>query len=64
MGKKKKYKTLEEIQNNPVWIKLQLNGTSKEQLDQQFLSLDKDEKIEAIDSISEITRVINLPVEF
>ena len=35
MAKKKKYKTLEEIQNNPVWIKLQLNGTSKEQLDQQ-----------------------------
>ena len=47
--KKNKYKTLEEIQKNPVWIKLQSNGTSKEQLGKQFLSLDKDEKIEAID---------------
>ena len=46
---KNKYKTLEEIQKNPVWIKLQSNGTSKEQLGKQFLSLDKDEKIEAID---------------
>ena len=34
-----KYKTLEEIQKNPVWIKLQSDGTSKENLDKQFLSL-------------------------
>tara|TARA_B100000287_G_C20609604_1_gene771501 strand:- start:1169 stop:1378 length:210 start_codon:yes stop_codon:yes gene_type:complete len=58
MGKKKKYKTLEEIQNNPVWIKLQLNGTSKEQLNQQFLSLDKDEKIEAIDLFESLKEVL------
>ena len=58
MVKKKKYKTLEEIQNNPVWIKLQLNGTSKEQLDQQFLSLDKDEKIEAIDLFESLKEVL------
>ena len=58
MAKKKKYKTLEEIQNNPVWIKLQLNGTSKEQLDQQFLSLDKDEKIEAIDLFESLKEVV------
>ena len=58
MAKKKKYKTLEEIQNNPVWIKLQLNGTSKEQLDQQFLSLDKDEKIEAIDLFESLKEVL------
>ena len=58
MAKKKKYKTLEEIQNNPVWIKLQLNGTSKEQLNQQFLSLDKDEKIEAIDLFESLKEVL------
>ena len=58
MAKKKKYKTLEEIQNNPVWIKLQLNGTSKEQLNQQFLSLDKDEKIEAIDLFESLKEVV------
>ena len=58
MVKKKKYKTLEEIQNNPVWIKLQLNGTSKEQLNQQFLSLDKDEKIEAIDLFESLKEVL------
>jgi hypothetical protein len=44
-----KYKTLEEIQKNPVWIKLQSHGTNKEQLDKQFLSLTEDEKIVAID---------------
>ena len=49
---------MEEIQNNPVWIKLQLNGTSKEQLDQQFLSLDKDEKIEAIDLFESLKEVL------
>jgi len=44
-----KYKTLEEIQKNSVWIKLQSQGTEKEQLDKQFLSLTEDEKIVAID---------------
>ena len=43
-----KYKTLEEIQKNPVWIKLQSEGTSKENLDKQFLSLNQEEKIIAI----------------
>ena len=37
-----KYKTMEEINENRVWIKLQSNGTTKEQLDKQFLSLTKD----------------------
>ena len=55
---KNKYKTLEEIQKNPVWIKLQLNGTSKEQLGKQFLSLDKDEKIEAIDLFESLKEVM------
>ena len=40
---------LEEIKKNPVWIRLQSNGTDKEQLDKQFLSLTEDEKIVAID---------------
>ena len=44
-----KYKTLEEIQKHPVWIKLRYNGTNKEQLDKQFLSITEDEKIVAID---------------
>ena len=44
-----KYKTMEEINENRVWIKLQSNGTTKEQLDKQFLSLTKDEKVIAID---------------
>ena len=44
-----KYKTIEAINKNPVWIKLQSNGTDKEQLDKQFLSLTEDEKIVAID---------------
>tara|TARA_B100000579_G_scaffold134811_1_gene109178 strand:+ start:774 stop:986 length:213 start_codon:yes stop_codon:yes gene_type:complete len=55
---KNKYKTLEEIQKNPVWIKLQSNGTSKEQLGKQFLSLDKDEKIEAIDLFESLKEVM------
>ena len=55
---KNKYKTLEEIQKNPVWIKLQLNGTSKEQLGKQFLSLDKDEKVEAIDLFESLKEVM------
>ena len=44
-----KYKTIEEIKTNPVWIKLQSNGTNKKELDKQFLSLTEDEKIVAID---------------
>ena len=44
-----KYETIEEINKNPVWIKLQCNGTDKEELDKQFLSLTADEKIVAID---------------
>ena len=56
--KKNKYKTLEEIQKNPVWIKLQSNGTSKEQLGKQFLSLDKDEKVEAIDLFESLKEVM------
>ena len=47
-----KYKTLEEIQQNPVWLKLQSNGIDKEQLDKQFLSLTEDEKKIAIDLLS------------
>ena len=43
-----KYKTLEEIQKNSVWIKLQSEGTSKENLDKQFLSLTQEEKVIAI----------------
>ena len=43
-----KYKTLEEIQKNPVWIKLQSEDTSKENLDKQFLSLTQEEKVVAI----------------
>ena len=44
-----KYKSLQEIQQNPVWIKLQSKGTDKKQLNQQFLSLTEDEKVIAID---------------
>ena len=44
-----KYKTLEEIQKNPVWVKLQSEGTNKKNLDRQFLSLTQDEKVVAID---------------
>ena len=44
-----KYNTIEEINKNPVWIKLQSNGTNKEQLDKQFLNLNDDEKSIAID---------------
>ena len=55
---KNKYKTLEEIQKNPVWIKLQSNGISKEQLNKQFLSLEKDEKVEAIDLFESLKEVM------
>ena len=44
-----KYKSLQEIQQNPVWIKLQSKGTDKKQLNEQFLSLTEDEKMMAID---------------
>ena len=44
-----KYKSLQEIQQNPVWIKLQSKGTNKKQLNEQFLSLTEDEKVIAID---------------
>jgi len=44
-----KFKTLEEIQSHPIWIKLQSKGTDKKQLDEQFLSLSEEEKIIAID---------------
>ena len=44
-----KYKSLQEIQQNPVWIKLQSKGTNKKQLNEQFLSLTDDEKVTAID---------------
>ena len=43
-----KYKSLEEIQKNPVWLKLQSQGTDKKQLDKQFLSLTEEEKKIAI----------------
>ena len=44
-----KFKTLEEIQSHPIWIKLQSKGTDKKQLDEQFLSLSEEDKIIAID---------------
>ena len=37
-----KYKSLEEIQQNPVWIKLKSKGTDKKELDKQFLSLSQE----------------------
>ena len=44
-----KFKTLEEIQRNPVWIKLQSKGTDKKELNKQFLSLSEEEKVVAIE---------------
>ena len=44
-----KFKSLEEIQSHPIWIKLKSKGTDKKQLDEQFLSLSEEEKIIAID---------------
>ena len=52
-----KYKTLEEIQKNPVWIKLQSEGTSKENLNKQFLSLTQEEKVVAI-SLFESLKIV------
>jgi len=53
-----KYKTLKEIQENPVWIKLQLKGTDKKMLNQQFLSLSQDEKVVAIDLFESLKLVM------
>jgi hypothetical protein len=53
-----KYKTLEEIQQNLVWLKLQSNGVDKEQLDKQFLSLTEDEKKIAIDLFESLKSVM------
>ena len=53
-----KYKSLQEIQQNPVWIKLQSKGTDKKQLNEQFLSLTKDEKVIAIDLFESLKLVM------
>ena len=53
-----KYKTLQEIQQNPVWIKLQSKGTDKKQLNEQFLSLTEDEKVIAIDLFESLKLVM------
>ena len=53
-----KYKTLKEIQENPVWIKLQLKGTDKKMLNQQFLSLSQEEKEVAIDLFESLKLVM------
>ena len=44
-----KYKTLKEIQQNPIWKKLQSNGTDKKELNKQFLLLSEEDKVIAID---------------
>ena len=53
-----KYKSLEEIQKNPIWIKLQSKGTDKKQLDKQFLSLTEEEKKIAIDLFESLKLVM------
>ena len=53
-----KYKTLEEIQQNPVWLKLQSKGIDKKQLDKQFLLLSEDEKKIAIDLFESLKLVM------
>jgi hypothetical protein len=53
-----KYKSLEEIQKNPVWLKLQSQGTDKKQLDKQFLSLKEEEKKIAIDLFESLKLVM------
>ena len=53
-----KYKSLEEIQKNPVWLKLQSKGTNKKQLDKQFLSLTEEEKKIAIDLFESLKLVM------
>ena len=53
-----KYKSLQEIQQNPVWIKLQSKGTDKKQLNEQFLSLTEVEKVIAIDLFESLKLVM------
>ena len=53
-----KYKSLQEIQQNPVWIKLQSKGTDKKQLNEQFLSLTENEKVIAIDLFESLKLVM------
>ena len=53
-----KYNSLEEIQKNPVWLKLQSQGTDKKQLDKQFLSLTEEEKKIAIDLFESLKLVM------
>ena len=53
-----KYKSPEEIQKNPVWLKLQSKGTDKKQLDKQFLSLTEEEKKIAIDLFESLKLVM------
>ena len=53
-----KYKSLEEIQKNSVWLKLQSTGTEKKQLDKQFLSLTEEEKKIAIDLFESLKLVM------
>ena len=53
-----RYKKLEEIQQNPVWLKLQSQGIEKKQLDKQFLSLTDDEKKIAIDLFESLKLVM------
>ena len=53
-----KYKSLEEIQKNPVWLKLQSKGTDKKQLDKQFLALTEEEKKIAIDLFESLKLVM------
>ena len=58
-----KYKSLEEIQQNPVWIKLQSRGTDKKELDKQFLSLSEEEKVVAIDLFAVSYTHLTLPTK-
>ena len=53
-----KFKSIEEIQTHPVWIKLQSKGTDKKQLDKQFLLLSEKEKIIAIDLFESLKIVL------
>ena len=58
-----KYKTLEEIHKNPIWIKLQSKGTDKKQLNDQFMSLTEDEKNIAIDLFESLKVVIEIELK-
>ena len=53
-----KFKTLEEIRSHPVWTKLQSQGTEKEKLNKQFLSLSVEEKVIAIDLFESLKVVV------